>query len=231
MLMKLSFVSIATVLLLTACLPFPADSQVLGLDLTLRPEASGTNVVLASLQLIEREEIFRPDNRLARRIAYVETRDGLDDDTYREGYDGGIWQVDENLFNKTQDVEAYPQLTAYYEQLRISFGVDWPTTRWVDLRRPFFSALGSRLYFSLVDELVPMAGDLSAQGEYWKRHYNSNPEDTVELFVDRVDSFELEGGGACLIRIEFIKPSQTLTIVWPQSFTLVHVASYINAFR
>ena len=28
-----------------------------------------------------------------RRLAYVESRDGLDTDTYREDYHGGIWQV------------------------------------------------------------------------------------------------------------------------------------------
>lgn len=129
----------------------------------------------------------------------METRDGLDNDTYREGYDGGIWQVDEAIFNETQDNETHAQLADYFEQLLTNLGVDWPSIQWVDLRRPLFSALAARLYLTLVDKPIPMAGDLRAQGSYWKRYYNRNPLDTVELFVERVNSFELEGERACLL--------------------------------
>ena len=164
-----------------------------GVDLTLQPETFGTNVVLASLQRIQLAGIFPSDNRLLRRIAYVETRDGLDAETYRLGYNGGIWQVDEAIFNMTQDTGTHPELLEYFQQILFAFGIDWPTSTWVDLRRPLFSALAARLYFTIVDEDIPMAGDVRGQGEYWKRNYNSNPNDTVLVFIERVNEFELEG--------------------------------------
>ena len=32
-------------------------------------------------------------NGFLRRVAYVETKFGMDEDTFRDGYHGGIWQV------------------------------------------------------------------------------------------------------------------------------------------
>lgn len=37
--------------------------------------------------------LFNNDRLFLRRLAYVESRDGTDPKTYRQGYDGGIWQV------------------------------------------------------------------------------------------------------------------------------------------
>ena len=178
---------------LVICVSVASVVAQLGVDLTLQPEAAGTNVVLASVGRIEQSEIFPADNRFLRRVAYAETRDGVDINTYRPGYNGGIWQVDENIFNETQNVAANPQLMQLYSQLSLAFGIDWPIATWVDLRKPFFSALAARLYFSTVSDAIPMAGDLRGQGEYWKRNYNSDPADTVEAFIERVNEFELEG--------------------------------------
>ncbi|KAL5503271.1 hypothetical protein EMCRGX_G010194 [Ephydatia muelleri] len=35
---------------------------------------------------------------LLRRVAYVESKDGTESFTYRSGYDGGIWQIDQTAF-------------------------------------------------------------------------------------------------------------------------------------
>lgn len=56
-----------------------------------------------------------------------------------------------------------------------------------------FSALAARIYFAIVGEDIPNVGDLQGQGEFWKRHFNSNPEDTVQIFVNDVEALELEG--------------------------------------
>lgn len=52
-------------------------------DLTIVPEASGTDVVFATISRIQQANIFPDDQRLLRRVAYAETRDGTDSDTYR----------------------------------------------------------------------------------------------------------------------------------------------------
>ena len=53
------------------------------LDLTIVPETSGIDVVFASVSRIQQANIFSDDNRLLRRVAFVESRDGIDLDTYR----------------------------------------------------------------------------------------------------------------------------------------------------
>ena len=112
----------------------------------------------------------------------------------RENYNGGIWQVDETIFDETQNEVDHPELTNIYSRVFGAFGVNWTAEiQWVDLRRPFFSALAARIYFEIVDEDIPNIGDLESQGQYWKRHFNSNPEDTVQNFVNDVDALELEG--------------------------------------
>ena len=114
--------------------------------------------------------------------------------TCREGYNGGIWQVDESIFDETQNVAKYPELTDIYNRVLGAFGVNWTAEiQWIDLRRPFFSALTARIYFEIVEEDIPNIGDLQGQGQFWKRHFNSNPQDTVQSFVNDVDALELEG--------------------------------------
>ena len=101
---KLSLLAVfSAAFLLCTCL-----GQAPGIDLTLQLEAAGTDVVLASIGRIEQAGIFPSDNRLLRRVAFAETRDGVDSDTFRAGYNGGIWQVDEDIFNQTQDPPAPP---------------------------------------------------------------------------------------------------------------------------
>lgn len=112
---------------------------------------------------------------------------------YREGYNGGIWQVDEAIFDETMDVTTHPELTGIYADVFVAFGVNWTEVQWVWLRSPFYSALAARIYFEIVEENIPNIGDVEGQGQFWKRHYNSNPEDTVLKFVNEVDTLELEG--------------------------------------
>ena len=189
--MKYKLYLFATILI--AFLVCRCQGQTPGQDLTLGLEAVGTDVVLASIGRIDQSEVFPSDNRLLRRIAYAETRDGLDINTFRAGYNGGIWQVDETIFNQTQDTAANPSLLQIYPQLMASFGIDWPNATWADLRRPLFSALAARLYFTIVSDPIPVAGDLRGQGEYWKNNYNSDAADTVQGFIDSTTELEEEG--------------------------------------
>ena len=65
----------------------------LGVDKTREPNTSGVDVVKATLRQIQDSNIFPNDNSFLRRLAYAESIDGTDPDTYRAGYHGGIWQV------------------------------------------------------------------------------------------------------------------------------------------
>ena len=62
-------------------------------DATLQPEAKGHNVVETVVNRIEYNCMFDDDRMFLRRLAYVETSDGMLHDTYPDDYHGGIWKV------------------------------------------------------------------------------------------------------------------------------------------
>jgi len=109
---------------------------------------------------------------MLRRIAYTETRDGTKSNTYRSGYHGGIWAVDEDTFLKTKNTTSYPRLPARFQQIRLHFGIDWQTVQWRELRKPLYSALAARFVLYIAPANIPSADNLTAQGQFWVAHYN-----------------------------------------------------------
>ena len=144
-----------------------------GQDLTRTPGSSGTPVVLATVGLIRESGVFQDDRQLLRRIAWVESRDGTDSQTYRQGYHGGIWQVDLIAFQDTKNITF--GLNSTFREIQRHFGIDWQSVQWEDLRKPLYSALVARLILSNVTltESIPLASDVAAQASYWRRHYNA----------------------------------------------------------
>lgn len=144
-------------------------------DLTLQPEANGTLVVQACLAKISQSSIFSTNDQLMlRRIAYVETHDGADADTYTNTSNGGIWQLSETKYTATKNTGSNTQLQQQVQGISTSFGINWLTTQWVDLRKPFYSALAARLYMQVITASIPLASDLSSQGTYWANYYTSS---------------------------------------------------------
>ena len=62
-------------------------------DRTVEDKATGGYVVDAVVDKIQKSCIFSNDKMLLKRIALVESVNGLNDKTFRSGYFGGIWQV------------------------------------------------------------------------------------------------------------------------------------------
>ena len=150
------------------CLP---GVKAQGQDLTRTPGSSGTPVVLATVGLIRESGVFQDDRQLLRRIAWVESRDGTDSQTYRQGYHGGIWQVDLTAFQDSQNITFGFNSTS--REIQRHFGIDWQSVQWEDLRKPLYSALAARLILSNTTESIPLASDVAAQASYWRRHYNA----------------------------------------------------------
>ena len=158
-------------------------------DDTLREGASGSAVVRAVVGRIEDSNIFPHDNQLLRRIAYVESKDGTDNNTYRIGYYGGIWQMNEVVFQGTQNTTSNQGLATILNSIQEQLCINWSVVRWQDLRRPLYSGLATMLFLSNVPTAIPFASDLQAQGEYWIAHYNMNAGNrSVERFVQDVQS-------------------------------------------
>ena len=142
-----------------------------GIDLTLVPEAKGTDVVRACIAKITQAAIFSNDNQLLRRVAYAETNDGMDADTYTANNDGGIWQLSESKYLATKSATSLQQ---QIQGISTSFSITWANTQWQDLRKPFYSALAARLYFYLISRSIPLANDITGQANYWVSYYTSS---------------------------------------------------------
>ena len=163
-----------------------------GQDLTIQAGANGTSVVAACVSRIQQSEIFSSDNELLRRIAYVETNDGNDADTYRDGYDGGIWAVNQNLLQSTQNTASYSVLINLHQQIETSFSIEWSAVQWSDLRKPLYSALAARLYFYTVSTSIPISSNIQSQATYWATYYNT--QGSTSDFVTLVSELEAQDG-------------------------------------
>ena len=159
-----------------------------GQDLTRTPLTFGTDVVEAAVALVEESAIFLIDNQFLRRLAWVESQDGKMSDTYRSGYFGGIWQVDDPNLLATQNVADYPDLTSVFNSLQVQFNIEWSSVQPQDLLEPLFSALAARIFMSTVSDPIPLASDIQGQGLYWQNHYR--PNETADTFVQLVQDLE-----------------------------------------
>lgn len=163
-----------------------------GQDLTRTPGSSGTDVVEASVALVEESGVFPTDNQFLRRLAWVESQDGQGKDTYRSGYFGGIWQVDETVLLVTQNVADYPGLTSMLKSLQMPLGIEWSSVQKEDLLKPLYSALAARIFTWTVSDVIPLASDIQGQALYWQKHYRVNG--AVDVFVQLVQELEsMEG--------------------------------------
>ena len=156
-----------------------------GQDLTTQAGSNGSAVVSACISRIQQSEIFTSDNEMLRRIAYVETSNGNDADTYRLGYHGGIWAVDEALLDMTQNISFNSTLINLHQQIESKFSIQWSSVEWNDLRKPLYSALAARLYFYTVSASVPISSNIQSQASYWVTYYN--PFGSVFNFVTLVN--------------------------------------------
>lgn len=155
------------------------------LDLTVQPGAKGRDVVDAVVRIIDRSGIFPEDSGFLRRWAYVQTRFGEDLATYRNGYYGGIWQVDQDDFEATKNTQANPKLAELHRALQNLF-IDWPSVTWQDLLKPLYSGLAASLFLTTLPATIP--GTLQEQGQFWKDYCYETGQ--PEKFVEDVKALE-----------------------------------------
>lgn len=160
-----------------------------GEDLTRETNATGSSVVEAAVGLIQGSSIFQSDNKFLRRLAYVESKDGIDPATFRGGYYGGIWKVDKVAFQDTKDVITHRALITKYLQIRSAFGFNWTDVQWSDLRKPLYSALAARLFIFNLATSIPFG--IKEQADYWKSFYHAQQgNETTATFVQDVQVLE-----------------------------------------
>ena len=158
-----------------------------GGDLTRVPKANGAGVVHAATAIIQSSGIFENDHGLLRRIAYVQSKDGTDDDTFGPESFGGIWQLNRKAFKTTKNETAYVDiLRPKHQTIRECLGIDWLQVNSSDLHKALHSALAARLFLSIIDEPIPTSID--DQARYWKQHYCDafHADCTVQRFIEEV---------------------------------------------
>ena len=122
----------------------------------------------------------------------MESNFGNDPNTFRPGYFGGIWQVDNSAFDDTKDTASHNGLAARLSVVNNIFGKDWVRDiTWMDLTKPLYSGIVARLYLGNVGKPIP--GTLDGQAMYWKMYYNRSGAGTVQNFIDRVRDGECDG--------------------------------------
>ncbi|XP_071097399.1 uncharacterized protein [Haliotis cracherodii] len=156
----------------------------LGQDQTRVPGTSGEEVVEAVVSRIRESCTFSHDKLFLRRLAYVETHDGTDAKTYRPGYDGGIWQIDESKFIITK---ASSSARALFPKITSRFGIDWNITNWADLRKPIFSGLAAALYLATLTEDIPQR--TKDQATFYQRHFRNDTQ-SVHNFSEGSKRFD-----------------------------------------
>ena len=178
----------------------PVQVQV-PIDLTKTPEKTGTEVVETVVDRIGRAGIFGNDYGYIRRACWVETRDGADTaKTFRKGYHGGLWQVDEKFFLQTKDTSTYPILLEKHEMIKSKFDIDWPKVKWEDLRAPLHCVLAVSLYMLTRKEPIPQSTD--QQAEFHNKNYpNEKPDDSNynETFIEAVAVLETIKEGTTIV--------------------------------
>ena len=130
----------------------------------------GKDVVDAVLQRFN-ETTFETDPvklQFLRRIACVESDYGTNPRTFRDGYNGGIWQIDKIAFDDTQKTGSHRKLVKKHKIIKDLFGIDWIEVEWRELRKPLYSALGAWLYLSNDPSDIPETTE--GQAKYWKRY-------------------------------------------------------------
>ncbi|XP_046338529.2 uncharacterized protein LOC124119903 [Haliotis rufescens] len=140
----------------------------LAVDLTMSPGADGKVVVDAVIDRIRSKCIFGDDRLFLRRLAYVETSDGEDSITYRGGYHGGVWQIDEDKFNLTRTCSNY--IRDECDVIESEFNIDWRNATWEDLRKPLYSGLAASLYIKYRSGSRDTPADITSQASFWTRY-------------------------------------------------------------
>ncbi|XP_053381096.1 uncharacterized protein LOC123552975 [Mercenaria mercenaria] len=138
-------------------------------DTTRQPKATGPEVVEAVVNIIRESCLFAEDRRFLRRLAYVESQDGSSPNTFRPGYYGGIWQVDNSAFLQTQHNST---LQAQYNIIQNVLGINWNTVSWTDLHKPLYSGIAAALFTILKSGHTGLSWKEEEQGNFWAHNFH-----------------------------------------------------------
>ncbi|XP_033758115.1 uncharacterized protein LOC117340464 [Pecten maximus] len=162
-------------------------------DLTIQERTFGSAVVQAVTDRIRSSCIYSDDRLFIRRLAIVQSDDGGVNTTYRNGYYGGIWQIDEAKFNITRNCSS-SAISQECSAILSEFNINWRTVQWTDLWKPLYSGLAASLYLKL-QGVDPAPADLSSQAYLWTNHFQ--PAQSELTYTTKIQQAESTADGSC----------------------------------
>ena len=166
--------------------------------------ACGSDVVEAVLiARLKKCDIFKEDYQFLRRLAFVETRDGADENTFTRQESGGIWGLHKDkldvLHSETSLFKNETVWTVVSECIAMAVieNSNEPVVPSVDfLNKPLLSGLAAGLYLYYLEingtAKIPSAGNTEDQARFWKAYYHSGKL-TEQDFIQWVYILEREG--------------------------------------
>ena len=149
---------------------------------------TGPRVVNAVLDAIECSGVFEDDHRFMRRLAYVETSNGVND-TYT-----GIWG---NTSVVLKSIGSTVLNSTLLNQIQEKLGIDVNNTisDFEKSKKPLVSGVLARVYLDVVtvvnEQPIPPAGDICGQAIFWESYYKRSDRFTKSVdFILSVNQLE-----------------------------------------
>ena len=146
---------------------------------------TGPRVVNAVLDAIECSGVFEDDHRFMRRLAYVETSNGVSD-TYT-----GIWgNTSVFQLQSIDNLVLEANYSALLDQIRKNLSIDV-----LNAKEPLVSGVLARFYLHIVtvvnEQPIPPAGDICGQAIFWESYYKRSDRFTKSVdFIVSVNQLE-----------------------------------------
>ena len=151
-------------------------------DRTLEPQAAGDAVVKATADKIVDSGIFGDDHDFLRRLAKVESDNGVDGTVQ-----GGIWRIKEGIF---KDVDIFIKSQTETPTLQCQFYDAFCFTWSDDVRGygamdvPLYSALTVMVYLKSIEQTIPK--DIQRQADQlWTKFLNRNGDEQEFISCSR----------------------------------------------
>ena len=148
----------------------------------LQPGGSGKLVVDTILRMITNSHIFQIDYGFLRKLAWVESRFGLNNSRHLDNGQVGIWNFLETQLAETKNTTTHPGLKEVHQNITDKFGIDWTSTILADIHKPLFAGLGANILLSIKPHSPPV--DNQPHGQYWKKYFWSQGLSETQFLDD-----------------------------------------------
>ena len=158
--------------------------------------ACGSDVVEAVITRLKKCDIFSKDHQFLRRLAFVETRDGADENTFTREGSGGIWGLHKDKLDVLHSETSLFKNETIWKVVNECIGTgvienagDTVVPDVDFLNKPLLSGLSAGLYLYYLEingtASIPLAGNRMGQAQFWKKYYHSGKL-TEEDFIQRI---------------------------------------------